>query len=320
MQTASLWHNRHIVAGISLLMLVFMLSACSFGGGNSPSSSNSTPTNTTSGGTNATSTATPSIQLGVQHCPAAIASPTHWDPILATQSGVSQVDSVTCGNLIGVTTLQALVTVRYSGSGSNKDVYVYNKITDASPQQLFKLQGLSHGDAKISGYNTILTAEVDQNSSVNKNAGSNAGLTQDLFREFKWSDGAGTLVPVGFPGLFPDLTRFQAEADQNQVNQGQQVWKLDAGMVANTLAVTMLHCRNNAATTIVSGGGAHDVNAVVSVKSPKPGSGTIKVTMSRLEGNANGGIWEATTVDSDGMAITSPQDIYRFTSPFSPTP
>jgi hypothetical protein len=244
----------------------------------------------------------------------AVSAPSHWDPIIPTQANVSKVENVTCANLMGSPTLQALVTVRFDGTGSNLDLYVYRNITDASPAQIFKLQGLYKGSAKISNYNTVLTGEVDQNSAVNVGK-ANVALTQDLFREFKWSDGAGTLVPVSFPGLFPDLTRYQAETDQAQVNQGHDSWKLSAETVSTNLAVTLLKWSTSAQTTIVSGGGQHDVDAVVTVKNTGPVGNTIKVTLSRLEGNANGGIWEATAVETTGMSITSPQDRDRLSSP-----
>ncbi len=125
--------------------------------------------------------------------------------------------------------------VRYHGTGQILDVYVYSDITSPNPSQLFKLQNLYKGNAKISAYNTIITSEVDQNSSINAGK-ANADLTQDLFREFKWSDGAKTFVPVSFPGMYPDLTRYQAENDQAQVNQGKDPWKLNASQVANHMA------------------------------------------------------------------------------------
>lgn len=301
------------------LSLVFMLAACSAtNGGDSTSSGGSTPAtgrrSTATVGSGTVSATTAEVQLGPQPCPAAVSDPSHWDPIIHTQSGVNQVARVSCANLIGTSSLQALILVGYSGTGHIVDVYVYNNITSPSPQELFKLQGLYKGDAKISRYNTILTAEVDQGSKVN--AGQpNAALTVDLFREFKWSTGAGTFVPVSFPGIFPDLTRYQAEDDQQQVDQGHQSWKLDADLIANALAVNLLHWPTNAQTTIVSGGGQHDANAVVAVRSPSLGGGTIKVTLSRLEGNADGGIWETTAVETDGMSITSPQSRNRLTSP-----
>src|SRR5206468_13059919 len=258
---------------------------------------------------------TPVVRLGAQPCPDAVKDSAHLTAIIAPTT-TSKVESVSCGNLKGIPSLQTMVTVRYDGTGAILDVYVYDHIIDPSPVQLFKLQNLTRGSVKISGYNTVMTAEVDPNSSIN--AGQpDANLTQDLFREFKWSDAAGTLVPVAFPGIFPDLTRYQAEADQAQVNQGHQPWKLSATLTAQALAASqnLLKWSPNAPATIVSGGGSHDINAVVSVKSTHAGAGTITVTMSRLEQNSNGGLWEVTSVTSPGMSITTPQDRDRLTSP-----
>lgn len=316
--TTQLSHKKRFSIGISLLLLVFLvLTGCSgIGSGSATPTAGGSPTSGGGNGPTATTTvsATPVVRLGVQPCPDAVKDPTHWTVIIAPTS-TSKVESVSCGNLRGTPSLQALVTVRNEGSGAILDVYVYDHITDPSPVQLFKLQNLTKGDAKISVYNTVMTAEVDPNSSINKGR-PNANLTQDLFREFKWSDGAGTLVPVAFPGIFPDLTRYQAEADQAQVNQGHQPWKLSATLTAQALAASqdLLKWSPNAPATIVSGGGSHDINAVVSVKSTHPGAGTITVTMSRLEQNSNGGIWEVTSVTSPGMSITTPQDRDRLTS------
>jgi hypothetical protein len=300
------------------LILTLLLAAC---GGSSSNSGATTPTaqgTTSSGGPGGgtTPTASPGIGLGPKSCPDAVKDPTHWDPIIPTQNGVTRVESVICGNLIGNPTLQALVTVRYQGTGAVLDLYVYTNITSPNPSQLFKLQNLYEGQDRISVYNTVLAAEVDQNSGINAGK-DNASYTLDLFREFKWSDGAGTLVPVSFPGIYPDLTRFQAEKDQAQVNQGQDSWKLSAAMVANHMAADarLLKWPINAPTTVVSGGGSGDTDALVTVKNPAAGGGTIKVSLQRLEGNTNGGIWEVVAVASDGMSITSPQARDLLSSP-----
>ena len=290
-----------------LFGLVVLLVACASNGGTGQASS--TPTahaqSTATPGDGAL-TPSPGIRLGPQSCPDAVKNPSYWDPLIPTQPGVSQVHSVTCGYLKGVPTLQALVTVLYTGTGSLLDVYVYDNITAAHPTQIFKLQNLSKGDAKISGYNTVLTAEVDQASSENKGK-ANADMVPDLFREFKWSDGAGTLVQIAFPGLFPDLTRYQAEADQAQVNQGHQPWKLSAIMTAQALGASLLHWSPDAPATLTSGGGSNDVQAIVKLRNNSPGGSGVTITMSRLEGNTNGGIWIVTSVTSDGLSITQPQ-------------
>jgi hypothetical protein len=304
------------IGTILVLFLILILVACSGNSNSAPTTQGTTTSTGVAASGTATPTTAPGIKLGSQPCPDAVKSPSHWDPIVPTQNGVTKVESVTCGNLIGVPTLQALVTVRYQGSGATLDVYVYNNITGPSPSQLFKLQNLYKGEARISGYNSVLTAEVNQNSSLNAGK-DNATFTQDLFREFKWSDGVGTLVPVSFPGIYPDLTRYQAENDQAQVNQGQDAWKLSAATVASHLAAdpNLLKWSSTAPTTVVSGGGSGDTDALVTVKNPDPGGGTIKVALQRLEGNTNGGIWEVVSVTSDGMSITAPPNRDQISNP-----
>ncbi len=152
MQTSSPYPKRLFI-GTSLLVLLFllpMLAAC--GSGNSAGQT-LTPQSTAgkSGTSAATPDATPGVLLGMQPCPAAIKDPAYWNPIIPTQSGVSSVASVNCGNLIGNPSLQALVTVRRTdASGMVLDVYVFTNITNATPAKIFQLMGLVKGDARIS--------------------------------------------------------------------------------------------------------------------------------------------------------------------------
>ncbi|MHB8599071.1 MAG: hypothetical protein ACYDER_19940 [Ktedonobacteraceae bacterium] len=308
--------SRIFVLSSLFCLLLCIFSSCSSGSSNSATPTSGHSATPTSGSGNKTATTTPEINLGTQPCPVAVKSPAYWDAIIGTQSSVSQVGQVDCGNLIGQPSLQALIVVDYAGSGHIVDVYVYNNITAAAPQQIFKLQNLYKGEARISGYNTLLTGEVDQGSSINRGK-SNAAYTVDLFREFKWSDAVGTLVQVSFPGIYPDLTRYQAETDQGLVNQGQDGWKLSASQVALNLAEHLLGWSASSATTVVSGGGSSDADAVVTVHSANSSAGTITVTMSRLEGNTNGGIWIVTDVAATGLSITLPAIRDSISSPIT---
>lgn len=312
--------KRHLYQISALVLLLLLLAACS--GSNTGNSS--TPAATTKPGQSQTPgeadtpTQVPGIRFGAQPCPLAVNTPEHWDPIIPTQAGTSKVESVICGYLKGVVRLQALVTVRYDGTGGNLDVYVYDNLTSSPPDQMFKLQGLSHGQTKISGYNSVLTVEVDENSHVNKGKAA-ASQIADLAREFKWSDGAGTLVPVAFSGIFPDLTRYQAEADQKDVNQGKDIWKLNPTRTAQEFGATLLHWDANAQATVVSGGGQHDAEAEVTLKNTAAGSKPVTLSMARLEGNTNGGIWIITAVSATGMEITAPQGLSTIQSPVTVT-
>ncbi len=170
MKTLLWFQAKRISLSASLLLfIVLSISACSNGGNtNTPTS---TAISSTGAGSTPTASSTPQLRLGTQACPDAVKNPNYWDPIVGTQSGVSKVARVTCANLIGQPSLQALILVGYDGTGRIVDAYVYNNITKPSPTQLFKLQGLYKGDALISNYNT---------SSVNSNG------PMEQVRSFLW--------------------------------------------------------------------------------------------------------------------------------------
>src|SRR6266516_924747 len=301
-------HRRWLLAVLLVsLALTLVLSACNqdSGGGSGSSTGTTKPP---------VATAT-RIQLGPQSCPAPVQAAAHWETIVTT-SATQKVEGVLCGYLMGVPSLQAVVKVRYGGSDGLLDIDVYTNITSTSPSGIFRLKGLPHGDVGISNYNTLLTGEIDLKSSQNAGVPSTQ-MQQDLDREFRWSDRAGTLVQIAFPGLYPDLTRYQAEFEQGEVNTGQgfQQWRLSAVMTAQYFAEFVLLWDPNAPTIVLSGGGTHDARAVILVKNPSAGGVTIKLSLSRLELNTNGGIWEVTDVATDGMTVASPQNAQQLTSP-----
>ena len=84
-----------------------------------------------------------------------------------------------------------------------------------------------------------MTADIDANSSINKGKSVDQMAT-DLYREFQWPQSKGTFVQVAFPGMYPDLTRWQAEVDQAAVSQGQDTWKLDAVKTTQHMIAALL--------------------------------------------------------------------------------
>jgi hypothetical protein len=305
------WGKYPFVDLISLLILLCTLVACGYSGQTS-TSSNSALVGTA--GTTSKATATAAIKQGAQACPETVSTTQYWDALVPTQPPNNIVESVTCASLMGTSSLQALVTVRSAGSGRALDVHIYNNITAPQPDEIFQLQNLLNGDAKVSGYNTVITGEVDPNSQINKYQ-KNADATVDLFREFKWFDSTHTFYPVAFPGLFPDLTRYEAESDQQKVDQGQQAWQLDAAQVANRFANIYLKWPLSSNTTVDSGGQNGDKDATVTVKDSEAGNPNIKVSMSRLENNTTNGIWIVKNVTSDGLSISNPTNLDIIGSP-----
>ncbi len=317
--------RKNWFSALSLLfLLVLSLAACST---NASGNGSSKPPSTASAATSPISTpsSTPTVQMGAQPCPNAVKTPASWTPFVSAPPDIRVADSVSCGNLLGKPSLQAMVVAReiLGGGPVYRSIFVFDKITDPKPQLLFQVGHLLKGEAQISGYSTILTAEVDRNSSLNKGK-PYAAWTTDLFREFQWSQGTRTFVQIAFPGLFPDLTRYQAEKDQLLVNQGHQPWKLDALSTTKLFAKALLRTPADSTVVLVSGGGVHDVDAVVHVTpsvlvgccGPFP---PIKVTLSRLEGNTSNGIWIVVGVTSEYKTITAPQKGDRLNSPVAVT-
>jgi len=248
------------------------------------------------------------VKVLVNPTTTSIQNPAYWTQFVSAPPAIRLADSVAFGHLLGKPSLQAVVVATdILGSGPvYRDVFVFDNINASQPQLLWHESNLLHGDAKISAYNTVMTAQVDVNSSINKGK-MEAALTTDLFREFKWSNSAGTFVQVAFPGIFPDLTRYQAEADQAQVNAGHDSWKNDPALVAKALAVQFLGWQGTVTTKVLSGGGAQDVYASVQVQGTpiQNAQPTIVVTLSRLEGNTHN-MWVATAVqDSTRLTLTN---------------
>jgi hypothetical protein len=244
---------------------------------------------------------TPAPTQGVTPVPTPINTQTYWDRILGTAGTNGKVERVSFAHILGNSSLQALVTVRHSDTNSTLDVYVFDRITSATPTQLFKLSSLIKGDAKISGYTSVMTAEVNPHSLLN--AGKSVSqMTPDTYREFAWVEGA--MTQVAFPGIFPVMTRYQAEADQARVNAGHDPWKNDATAVAKALEVQFMKWQRTVTTKVLSGGGPRDVSATVRVQEAplQNAQPTIIVTLSRLEGNAHH-MWVAIGV-TDSATLT----------------
>jgi len=284
-----------------LLLLMLWISGCDATGGQMETGLRPAPT-------------AASVLLGPQPCPAPVQASSFWARFVHP-TGVQKVEGVACGYLMGQPVLQAVVMVRSSGPDRLLDLHVFTNLAGSAPAEIFKLIGLQGGAAKISNYNTLLT---DQDG---WQPFQNTQIRHTLAREFKWSDSAHTLVQVGFVGLYPDITRYQAEDAQQEVNasQGGRGWQLDAVSTAQSFAEFVLQWPEDAPATIVSGGGAHDAQAVVLVSHPALDQATIQVSLSRLELNTNGGIWEVTDVATKGMTLTAPHSLQQLASPVQVT-
>jgi hypothetical protein len=234
--------NRSFIAGfLTLSCLVLVLSACTSpfftpsesGPGTTPVMSVSpTPTHNISSTPNAK---LPIITLQVVGCPALSIN---WDSLVGTHAKVNKVQKVTCGSVEGNGLLQAVVDVRYYTPDAKLDMYVYDNLS-GTPVQRFKVLGLVDGDANISPMGTITTAEIGTNGIPS--------AIPDLFKEYKWN--GSTFTQILFPGIYPDITHYQAEKSQALYvstggASGNESWRASGVLVAEHLAISIFHWPN----------------------------------------------------------------------------
>lgn len=306
--------------GLLLCGLIVLVSACSsasLGSGSSSTDVIETPaaTATTAPTVSPSPTsALPTITLQVIGCPSLAIN---WDSLVGTHADVNKVQTVVCGTLEGVGT-QALVSVRYYTPDAKLDVHVFDNLF-GTPTRRFSLQGLLNGDARISSFHTLSTAEGNPNDVI-KGA-------RDLFKEYRWNGTA--FVQVIFPGMFPDMTRYQADQDQAQVNAelatlqpGQpktlirDAWKLSAGAVATHLAQTIFHWQR--VTTTLPQGAAKLSIIPVTVTNLGPGGGGFIATVHHLNEVVTNifEVWKVTSADGNST-ITNPVAYTQLSSPAS---
>lgn len=288
------------VVGVCLALL--LLVACSGGTGEVQTTDANETTETITGPAADNATGNGENPAGPQTCPAIVSLPSRWDPIVPTQTDINQVEQVTCAYLAGSSDLQALVTVRSIDEHSrNLDIYVYTGITHPTPERIFELRNLYQGEVQLSGYNSLITAEG--NPTGDDDFVGNEGAV-DIHREFVWSAGVATLVPVAFPGIYP-LTRYEANTIQHNDSERSQ-W-LDAATVARNFVMDERLLGWSAEPQITRGGGAQDSEAEATVAGP--GGGSVTLLLQRFEKNTSDGIWIVTSVTSDGLEISSPQGL-----------
>ena len=99
-------------------------------------------TSTTTPGSDVTPSPAPGVTNGPQNGPPSVNTAAYWDTILGTKDTNGKVESVSFANVMGNSTLQALVTVRHSDANNTLDVYVFDKITSKNPVKIFTLDGL----------------------------------------------------------------------------------------------------------------------------------------------------------------------------------
>lgn len=298
---------------IPLCCLVLLLNACTnpfFVPTKSGTDQNATTTpvaSPTKVGSPTPTPVPPTITLQVVGCPTTLSI--NWDSLVGTKAHINKVQKVICGSLEGSGSVDALVNVRYYSPDAKLDYYVYDNLS-GSPTRRFSGLGLLDGDAQIAPTGTLLTAEIAPHDTIQS--------AQDVFKEFQWT--GSNFVQVLFPGMYPDMTHYQAEQDQAAVNadlaRGQTSWKTSFYSVANSLAARLFHWGNISTTTVsykpLSG------IYIAQVTNLGQGGGGFVASLFRLD-NVSTNILEVKQVTaSDGITVlNNPASGVQLTSPIN---
>jgi hypothetical protein len=254
--------------------------------------------------------APPNITLKVINCPAGLSS-LNWDGLVGTRPHVNKVQQVMCGSLEGPGSLEALINVRYYSADAKLDYYVFDNVS-GRPSRTFSMPGLLNGDALISPVGTIMTAEIGPGDTLKGKP--------DVFKEYRWQ--TGTFAQVLFPGMYPDMTHYQAEQDQAQLGaelaagNKRDAWKSTFLGPAAHLATTIFHWTNIHTSTVRFSN--HDGLYIVAVTNLGQGGGGFIATMFHLDYNISN-VYEITQVTSiaGDVTVKAPVTAAQVTSPIS---
>ena len=288
---------------IFLFSMAVLLSACSNpfqrpaqSGTPQPNAGNlDTPTSVVSPTTGPSG---PKINFQAVGCPSTLSI--NWDKLVGTKAGVNKVQKVTCGTFENGA-LTALVNVRYYSPDAKMDFYVYDNLLGA-PAKRFGVQGLIGGDAQISPTNTIITAENPNNDPLGPN----------LFKEYQWN--GSTYAQILFPGMYPDMTHYQAKQDQANVNAqlaqttatptaSNNVWQNSAFAVVSKMAQDVFHWSSSTIKNTVLTYSSPTQTYIIQTTNYGPGGGGFTTSLFRLD-NVVTNIFEVKQVSSiDGTAL-----------------
>ena len=239
---------------------------------------------------------------------------TDYTQILHLQSKTQEMGAVQFVNQLVSGQPATLVQVVNSDAQHTLGVYIYGCTLQQHTPHLISLltqSGLPQGTASVSASNTLVLGQLDTNLSPQA-AALVQPLQQNIYREYRWLN--GSFVQVAFPSLYPVTSRSEAEALQQQANNGQSLPWSDPLATAEQMAKDVFKWPSNSSQdSIASNNG---VTAQVQLFQQNP-SLQVTVTLQRLVQHNNTGLWFVTAATSSGMTLTQPQSGASISSPIT---
>lgn len=249
--------------------------------------------------------------LAVSHFSLATASPpgcqellhnTDYTKLMAFRAKTQEVGAIQQVDLLTGGQPAVLLPVTDTSSQHLLDVYIFVCTIQQQKSTLalrFAQQGLVQGTVSISNANTLLISQLDPAITPEASV-LMLPLQQNVYREYRWHN--GTFMQVLFPGLYPVTSRGQAEALQDQANNGQSLLWNDPAATAQQMARDLFQWDTSQVVSQDNDG----TTAHMLLLCQKPHL-EVSVTLSRLLQHDNQGLWFVTKAQTSDITLEQSQ-------------
>ena len=209
---------------------------------------------------------------------------------------------------------QPAALVQVTNAQHTLDIYLYGCVmqhTTPTLTVLLKQQGLAQGTINLSKTNTLVLGERDTMLSQDTTAVLQP-MQQNLYQEYRWQN--GMFVQVAFPGLYPVTDRSEAEALQEQSNNGASLPWTDSQITAEQMAKDILQWSSGGYQEKVLDNDGTMAHIVLEQKQPEM---AVTVTLKRIIQNNAKGLWFVTGAQTQGISFEQAQFPTPVTSPIA---
>jgi len=219
----------------------------------------------------------------------------HVQPPSQQMTAVQLVDGLT-GNIPA-----ALIQVANQDAQNSLDVYVFGcTLSSHQPRltRLFTQQGLVQGAVMLTPDHRLILKTLDTRL-VSGSVAFLQPLQQNIYHEYVWRQ--GSFVQVPFAGFYPVTSRVEAQALQQNANEGANLTWSDPLKTAQQMSKDLLHWSPAPQAQLLSQTGD---TAVVELTHQDPHV-VLQVTLKQLiQPNNSTGLWFVTDARTRGMLLT----------------
>ncbi|GAC1467426.1 MAG: hypothetical protein PVSMB5_11340 [Ktedonobacteraceae bacterium] len=236
---------------------------------------------------------------------------TRYVSLTASQSmsAVQFTDTLTTGQP------SAMVQIVDKSTQHLQDLYIYGCSTqhgNPALTLLFKQQGLVQGIATVTQARTLSIGQLDTTLAPNRDSFL-LPMQENVYREYAWHD--GIFSQISFPGLYPVISRSEAEALQEQANREQDLpWKDPLITTAQMAQDLFKWPEQSFHTTIIETNGSTAHVRLTRLTRPQAHMEVI-VSLAKLVQSGTNGLWFVTSAQTAGITYNPAQPYTISTSP-----